>query len=138
VWRWGAVAAAAAALAAPAHAAAQLPFDLTEADLSRVDTAAVRWIAVRTYVGGAEAALSYASDDVTPGECKAAAVLALLRLYRHYQARQEEPPVSMQMSFTCGGLYEGDVDYDGLVVRLVLRDDTTGALIYEGRWRRFP
>jgi hypothetical protein len=104
----------------------------------RVDTAAARWVTVRAYVGGAEAELSYSAVEATPGECRAAAVLGMLQLRQYYLRQRASAPVSMRITFRCGTLYRGGIEYDGLVLRLELRDGATGALIYQGRRRGFP
>lgn len=137
VWRRTLVLVAAAALWNPTRATAQLPFDLTEEDLRGVEAAGPHFTSVRTYVGGAEAELRYSAEEATAGECRAAALLGTLRLRRRYQDQRGEAPVSLRMAFRCGTAYRGEVVFDGLVVRLELRDGSSGSLIYRGRWRGF-
>jgi hypothetical protein len=130
--------AALSAIGLPARAAAQLPFDLTQDDLSAVDTTAIRWTNFSTYVGGVEGDLRYTGDEATPGECKAVALLGAVRLRNFYRREQQDDPVTMRLGYRCGALYEGSLRYDGVVVRLELRDRSTGELLYQGRRRGPP
>ena len=123
---------------APARAAAQLPFDVVQEDLLAVDTTAMRWQALSTSVGGVEGELRYVVGDVTEGECRAMAVLGMLRLRNYYLKQQGERPVTLRMRLLCGAAYRGYVEYDGVTLRFELRDRATGELLYEGRRRGLP
>ncbi|UCF20370.1 MAG: hypothetical protein JSU87_02900 [Gemmatimonadota bacterium] len=122
----------------PRGALAQLPFDLLPEELLQVDTAAVRWSNLRSFVGGAEVDLYYATETVETGECKAVALLGLLRLRDHYRRQRETEPVSLRLRLRCARLFNGLLEYDGVSVRLELRDESSGALVYRGRHRGLP
>ncbi len=127
-----------ATLAVPARASAQLPFDLTREDFEAADTSALRWVRLSTFVGGAEGELRYLAEEVEEGECKAVAYLGLLQLRNYYARREGEAPVSLRMSLRCGARYEADVRYDGIAVRLELRDRATRQVVYRGSKRGPP
>lgn len=125
-------------LQSPIEALAQLPFDLTEQDVVAVDSSAIRWADVKTYMGGAEAQLHYEVEEPLEGECRAAALMGLLRLRDHYVGKTEESPVTLRLAFRCGAAYRGNVEYDGLIVRVEQRDLSGGQLVYQGRRRGLP
>ncbi len=126
------------AVGPPRQALAQLPFDLLPEEVLQVDTAAVRWSDLRSYFGGAEAEIYYATESVELGECKAVALLGLLRLRDYYRRQRESDPVSLRLRLRCARLYRGLLEYDGVSVRLELRDGSSGALVYRGRHRGLP
>ncbi len=130
--------AVAALLLVPMRAAAQLPFDLTQENLLSVDTTVLRWAAVRTYVGGAEASLVYGEGAVDPGVCRAVAALAVGRLRSHYRRLRESEPVSLHLAVRCGRSHRASLQYDGVMARLEVRDASTGHLVYRGRRRGLP
>ncbi len=119
-------------------AAAQLPFDITPEDVSAIDTTLVQWTGLRTWVGGVEGELRYGASEVAEGECKALALLGLVKLRNYYQRQREESPVTLRLTLRCGTAYRGSLAYDGVVVRLDLYDRTTGARVYQGRHRGLP
>lgn len=120
------------------RAEAQLPFDLTREDVAEADTAAMRWSRLATFVGGAEGSLRYLDEEVSEGECRAVAYLAFLRLRNYYTQRREEAPVALRLGFRCGVPYRGTIEYDGIAVRLELRDHASGRILYRGSIRGPP
>ena len=122
----------------PGLAAAQLPFEITVDDLLAVDSTAVRWTSLQTYVGGVRGELSYHDRDTSDGECKAVAVLAAANLLDRYEREHGDEPASIRVNFRCGTSYNGMIDYDGVIVRLDLWDAASGLLVYRGRKRGLP
>lgn len=122
----------------PAAARAQLPFDVSEADLARVDTAGFRWPSLRASVGGASGELRYVVEEPSIDECRAVAVLGMLRLRNYYLARHGERPVTLKLRLRCGPMYHGGVEYDGITTRLELRDGAIGRVLYRGEVRGLP
>ncbi len=130
--------AAVGALSLSNPATAQLPFDITQDDLQAVDTTALHWTSVQTYVGGVDGELRYRDPEVAEGECRAVALLGLLRLRNHYRRERGEAPVAIRLALRCAATYLGNLRYDGVVVQLELRDAATGELVYRGRRRGLP
>lgn len=124
--------------ASPSTTAAQLPFDITATDLIQVDTAALRWLGIRTYVGGAEGSLAYGSGKVEPGVCRAAAIVGVARLRAHYRELRGGEPVTLRLAVRCGDSYRASMEYDGVILRLEVRDLSRGERVYQGRRRGLP
>ena len=103
-----------------------------------VDTAAVSWSNLRTFVGGAEAEIRYSNEAAEIGECKAVALLGLLQLRNYYERQRETEPISLRLRFHFASGYRGYLQYDGVSVRLELRDGLSGELVYQGRHRGLP
>lgn len=125
----------------PAQTASELPFDLTERDIAQLDPSAISWSKERTFVGGVEGELHYDRNNphlAESAECRAAALVGLLRLRNLYVRERDETPVSIHLGFRCRSVYGGTLTYDGVVMRLELRDHTSGRLIYQGRARGLP
>ncbi len=137
-WGFFAFLAVAALLAAPTRVAAQLPFDLSTEEVLSVDTTALRWLSVRTYLGGAEASLAYGDGAVDPGVCRAVTAVGVVRLRSHYRRLRESEPVSLHLAVRCGRSHSASLRYDGVMVRLEVRDAGTGRLVYQGRRRGLP
>ncbi len=117
----------------------ELPFGLSANDVARVQTAAMSWTAMRTYVGGIEADMSYAPpDEITAGECRAVAFVGLLRMRDHYMKSRDALPIAMRLNLQCGSSYRAGLGYDGLNVKLRLTDSASGRILYQGRWRGIP
>lgn len=130
--------AAAAAVDPPMQTAGELPFEVTRADLLTVDTAAIRWRTLRTYVGGVEAEFVYVDTDVDGLECRAAAVIAMARVRNRYKRDQGSEPLALKMDFHCGTLYRGAVRYDGMTTSLEIVDRSNGDRLYAARMRGLP
>ncbi len=130
--------AASAAALTPSRATAQLPFDVTQADLASVDSAAFQWQKLSASVGGVEGELHYVVEEASDGVCRAVAVLGMIQLRNHYMKGAGERPVSLRMQLICGMTLRGHVAYDGLTTRLELRDRSTGELVYRERIRGLP
>lgn len=126
------------ALASPSWAAAQLPFELTAEDLQRVDTSELRWVGLRTYVGGAEGSLVLDAQKVELRVCRAAAVVGLARMRVHYLEAREREPVTLRLAVRCGLSYRASLEYDGVILRLEVRDLSSAELVYQGRSRGLP
>jgi hypothetical protein len=126
----------------PAGAAAQgqeLPFDLTQADLVAVDTAAFNWKVARASVGGVEGEFLYAgAEPPTEGECRAAALMGMLRLRNYYRSQNQDELISIRMNFRCAALYGGLLEYDGVVLTLEIKDAATGDVLYRKSRRGLP
>lgn len=125
-------------LASPSRTLAQLPFDVAPEHLLQIDTAAIQWTGLSSYVGGVEATLRYRASAVTLDDCKAVAFLAILRLRNYYQRERGGALVSMRLGLECASLYRGSIDYDGVTVRLSLRERSSGDLVYQGRHHGLP
>ncbi len=134
----GAFLAVVTALASPSSTAAQLPFDLTPEDLLQADTAGLRWVGLRTYVGGAEGSLAYDAQTVELALCRAVAVVGLARMRVHYRAVRESEPVTLRLAVRCGLSYRAGLEYDGVMLRLEVRELTSGELVYQARRRGLP
>lgn len=111
------------------------PFQVTAEDLALVQTDSVRWLAVRSFVGGMEGRVAYLRREPAPGECRAVALLAAGRLRNRYQTDRETPPVRLQLDFRCGERYEGTLRYDGVNVHLEQREPGKPGFVYRGRAR---
>lgn len=120
------------ALQGPSQSRGEPAFDLTRHDLLSVDTTAIRWTELRMYVGGVEAEFLYGIRDVAPEECRAAALIGMVRLRNYYRQEQGSEPVTLRMDFQCGLLYRGGVRYDGVYARMEVRDVETGEPLYKG------
>ncbi len=127
-----------ALIQSPAQSTDELPFELTREDVRSVDTSAIRWTTLRTFVGGAEAEFLYENREVTPEECRAAALIGAARLRTHYRVERQDEPVSLRMGFQCGMIYTGVLRYDGVNSHLEVREVASGELIYRGRQRGLP
>ncbi len=125
-------------MASPSTASAQLPFDITTEDLVQVDTAGLRWLGLRTYVGGAEGSLAYGSGKVELEVCRAAAVVGIVRMRIHYREIRGGEPVTLRLAVRCGPSYRASLEYDGVMLRLEMRDLARGELVYQGRRRGLP
>ncbi len=121
--------------ASPSTTAAQLPFDIKATDLIQVDTAALRWLGIRTYVGGAEGSLVYSSGKVELEVCRAAAVVGVARIRVHHRELRGSEPVTLRLAVRCGDSYRASMEYDGVILRLEVRDLSRGELVYQGRRR---
>lgn len=137
-WMIVALLAATAAVQEPTQSPGELAFDLTRYDLLTVDTAAIRWTTLRTFVGGVDAEFLYGDPEVTPEQCRGAALIGMVRLRNYYKQQQGSEPVSMRMDFQCGMTYRGGLRYDGVSARLEIRDVATGEPIYRKRRRGLP
>ncbi len=126
------------ALASPSQTAAQLPFDLTAEDLLQVDTVELRWVGLRTYVGGAEGSLAYDAPTIELGLCRAVAVVGLARMRVHYRNERGTEPVTLRLAVRCGLSYRASLEYDGVMLRLEVRHRSSGELVYQGRRRGLP
>jgi hypothetical protein len=122
----------------PATARAQLPFEVTRSDLAKVDTLQLRWPSLRASVGGVSGALQYAVEDPEEAECRAVAVLGMLRLRNHYLMQYGERPVTLKLQLRCGPVYHGRVEYDGINTRFELREGPIGRVVYRGQVRGLP
>ncbi len=132
-----AIAAFAVALT-PASSVAQLPFSVTQADLTNVDTLAMQWQKLATSIGGVEGELHYLVEEGSDGECRAVGVLGMLRLRNYYISKVEERPVTLRMQLLCGLTIRGHLSYDGITTTFELRDRATGELLYRERVRGLP
>jgi hypothetical protein len=111
---------------------------LTRQNLLAVDTAAIRWTTLGTYVGGVDAEFLYRTLEVTPEECRAAALIGMVRLRNYYRQKQGDEPVTMRMDFQCGMAYKGGLRYNGVNAELEIRDVASGEQIYLKRRRGLP
>lgn len=135
---WMATLAIIAAVQQPTQTSGELAFELTRYDLLTVDTAAIRWTTLSTYVGGVDAEFVYANREVMPNECRGAALIGIARLRNYYRKEQRNEPVTMRMDFQCGLTYRGGLRYDGVNARLEIVEIASGELIYRGRRRGLP
>jgi hypothetical protein len=122
----------------PASSTAQLPFGVTDDDLSVVDTTAFHWRALAASVGSVEGELRYAVAQPGLGECRAVATLGMFRLRNYYMKETGERPVSLRLQLHCGEVYRGRVAYDGINTSLELTLRSTGEQAYHGRIRGLP
>ncbi len=119
-------------------AARDLPFDVTRGALVSLDTTLIQWTELRLHVGGVEGELFYRPIDVTAEECRAAALLGMVRLRNLYRQRNGKLPVVLRMGLLCGRAFRGALDYDGLNTRLRILDIESGDIVYEGREAGLP
>ena len=122
----------------PASSVAQLPFNVTQAELATVDTLAMQWQKLATSIGGVEGELHYLVEEGSDGECRAVGVLGMLRLRNYYMSKVEERPVTLRLQLLCGPTIRGHVNYDGVTTTFELRDRETGELLYRERIRGLP
>jgi hypothetical protein len=135
---WMALLAIIAAVQQPTQSSGELAFELTRYDLLTVDTTAIRWTTLSTYVGGVDAEFVYSNREVMPNECRGAALIGMVRLRNYYRQEQRNEPVTMRMDFQCGLIYRGGFRYDGVNARLEIVEITSGESIYQGRRRGLP
>lgn len=129
---------AAACILAPGRASAQLPFDITRDDLLAVDPGSLVWTRLTTHVGGIEGEARYNRAPTSLAVCKAAAIMAGVRMQRQYVRSNGEEPISLQLHLVCAGEIRGVLRYDGLALRLEMVDVRNGTLLYQGRANGFP
>ena len=127
-------------ISAPAAWAQQreLPFDVSRQALVSLDTLLISWTAVDSHPGGVEGDIFYQPESVTAGECRALALIGLVRLRNLYAQRSSTLPVSMRLSVLCAGRYRGSLEYDGVNTRLEIRESDSGAITYSGREPGLP
>ena len=109
-----------------------LPFDVSRLALLSVDTSLVEWISTGTFMGGVEGQLFYRAKGVTGNECRAVALIGLVRLRNLYRRQRQQEPVALRLRLLCARTYNGNLNYDGVNTDLEIRDSDTGDVIYSG------